>query len=406
MCDQSVTEKTFVAVFIKSLPSFVLTGVDIYTLQQLEDVYAVHDRIYRSLSTRLSRQTSIGNNNNINIHNNARTFDRRRKYRDKNYGTNRDTNSSDNNTYSDQWYRQATCFHCGVIGHPVYLCPAGKQGEKQTPAGAQAWAKYVSLNPPPQGQVAEYDYNKFVKAQERTADRRKKRLVSIAELNKRGEGAQGADINNDNNELCIDKVNIANNNNNIESSELKAVKQELIEMIDNTSDIAYSLYCKAAVNDIPVKPVLIDQGCTHNCASEYIYNKLNNIKPITKIPLNNTYMTSSSGHRVPVPFAFIANISLDSSRVYRVAFYVIQSSEYSKNLSHDIIIGRQGLVQCGYYIMNLQKGTLSNYLTHHIIYGVSRKREASSVGCDNNIIVSIPDSVATATATGDELPER
>lgn len=135
------------------------------------------------------------------------------------------------------------------------------------------------------------------------------------------------DIKSDNCEINVSKNSIETNANTINSEE-KEAKRELVKLIEEAGDVAYSLYTHSIVNGVSVKNVLIDQGCTHNCMSEYMVSKLERQSAckLVKIPLKNTYMTSSSNQQVPVPYAIIINLSVCNSKLYKVAFYVIQAS--------------------------------------------------------------------------------
>ena len=52
MCDNSVKESTFVAMFIKALPTFLSNGVDVHELNRKKDVHEVYNTIYDTMSIR------------------------------------------------------------------------------------------------------------------------------------------------------------------------------------------------------------------------------------------------------------------------------------------------------------------------------------------------------------------
>ena len=291
------------------------------------------------------------------------------------------------------WYKDASCFHCGMKGHIATMCDVLKADKPQTPSGKKIWGEYIAKNPSV-GSSTEYDPKVYKKTNKDNHTKKKKKKIRPPDEDDAADNAGGkdTDIKSDNCEINVSKNSIETNANTINSEE-KEAKRELVKLIEEAGDIAYSLYTHSIVNGVSVKNVLIDQGCTHNCMSEYMVSKLERQSAckLVKIPLKNTYMTSSSNQQVPVPYAIIINLSVCNSKLYKVAFYVIQASIDSKNLSNDIIVGRQGLAQMGYYLINIVTGEIYNNKTKHVIIAESRKKDNNN----NNNIAIVQDATTT-----------
>ena len=179
---------------------------------------------------------------------------------------------------------------------------------------------------------------------------------------------------------------INNHNNNVEEhidTKSNDMNNEWVKRFIELSHVyskrATSLVIPVKVYGINVGTALIDQGCTHVLCSRDLFNKIKGSLSyvLPEILLTNTYMKSSSGHKLPIRSGTVISIDVPSSVFIRECpVYIVDTSEQGK-LPCELIIGRQGLAISGYIEMNLYHGTCRNPQTGHVIRAssVDIKRE-------------------------------